>query len=93
MVIFLLKCTIRRPRLVALSWKFRLWVDFKIEPVFFLLPHQPDQEGRWNFIYSYEEMGAAAVDSHNLKFGEAIIKILQKNCWRLSFWVIEYELL
>ena len=48
-----------------LFWKYRLWVDFKIESVFFLLfQKQTKQKNKFLYIYSYEEIGRATVDSH-----------------------------
>ena len=52
--------TVRRLPLIVLFWQDRPWVDSKIESVLFL---SAGQEWESNFIYSYEEMGAAAVDS------------------------------
>ena len=48
-----------------LFWKYRLWVDFKIESVFFLLSQkQAKQKNKVLYIYNYEEIGRATVDSH-----------------------------
>ena len=43
---------------IVLCWKYRLWVDFKIETVLFLIITSAGQE---NKIY-YEEMGAVTVE-------------------------------
>ena len=43
---------------IVLCWKYRLWVDFKIETVLFLIITSAGQE---NKIY-YEEMGAITVE-------------------------------
>ena len=49
---------------IALCLKYRFWVDFKIESVLFLIITS-EGHGKQNFIMidSYEEMGAATVDS------------------------------
>ena len=53
---------------IGLCLKYRFWVDFKIESVLFLIITS-EGHGKQNFIMidSYEEMGAATVDSRWLK--------------------------